>query len=74
MRICRMSAGRAAANDMETQTVLLLILAGVLIALGVAQMSGSRRLTRAKRQRNRTGMLLIVIGFVVGLIVFITRA
>ncbi len=59
---------------METQTVLLLILAAVLVALGVAQMSGSRRLTRTKRQRNRTGMLLIVIGFVVGLIVLITRA
>ncbi len=50
----------------------MLVLAGVLVALGVAQMSRSRRRNRAQRQRNRTGMLLIVIGAVIGLIVLLT--
>ena len=57
---------------MDTQSVLMLIVAAVLVALGASQMS-SRRLNRARKQRNRTGMLLIIIGFVIGLIVLVTR-
>ena len=57
---------------MDTQSVLMLVVAAVLVALGASQMS-SRRLNRARKQRNRTGMLLIIIGFVIGLIVLVTR-
>ena len=59
---------------MALQNILLLMLAAVLVALGITQIARSRRRNRAQRQRNNTGMLLIVIGFVVGLIVLITRA
>ena len=54
---------------MALQNILLLMLAAVLVALGITQLARSRRRNRAQRQRNNTGMLLIVIGFVVGLIV-----
>jgi hypothetical protein len=57
---------------MTLQSTLMLVLAGVLVALGVAQLTRSRRRNRAQRQRNGTGMLLIVIGVVIGLIVWLS--
>jgi uncharacterized membrane protein YfcA len=50
----------------------MLVLAAVLVALGAAQMTRSRRRNRAQRQRNSTGMLLIIIGLVIGLIVWLS--
>jgi uncharacterized membrane protein YfcA len=56
---------------MALQNILLLMLAAVLVTIGITQLTRSGRRNRAQRQRSRTGMLLIVIGFVVGLIVSI---
>jgi uncharacterized membrane protein YfcA len=56
---------------MSLQSILLLIVAAVLIALGVAQMTRSKRRNRAQRQRNQIGTLLILVGLVIGFIVLL---
>jgi high-affinity Fe2+/Pb2+ permease len=52
----------------DAQSVLLLLVAAVLVAVGFTQFSRARKQNRAQRQRNRMGSVLIVVGVIVGLI------
>jgi high-affinity Fe2+/Pb2+ permease len=52
----------------DAQSVLLLLVAAVLVAVGFTQFSRARKQNLAQRQRNRMGSVLIVVGVIVGLI------
>jgi hypothetical protein len=57
---------------MDIQSALFLLVAIVLIISGVVQLGRSRRRNRAQHQRNRTGVLLILIGGVLLMILVAT--